>query len=133
MRIVNLTIYFLLLSFTSVLFFSCTESVRSVYAFSEKDFKAQKTDSAIIVIDNEHDRIDLSGKIEITQGECLLVLLNHQNDTVFSNIYQAVGNFKINQIFSTHQGTWKFYYYLTPVLESELPQGTLDFSIVVDH
>jgi len=71
----------------------------------------------------------LKGEIDLIEGECILILRNPEQDTIYHEIYQAPERVKLNREFSRSTGEWVFIYRIKK-LDDIQPSGSLNLQII---
>ncbi|MCF8363733.1 MAG: hypothetical protein K9G70_14035 [Prolixibacteraceae bacterium] len=111
---------------------SCVESGSTKFRVDYMEFSQQKNDSLNIYFTSATSPLFFSGEIELIDGQCDILLVNPENDTVFNEAYFPGDGVTINEDFEPVNGDWKFKYRLTEY-EDELPFGNLEFEFTYEN
>jgi hypothetical protein len=120
-----------LLTFIFSLFlvlFACDEIHVSVFPVVSIEYATQNKDSVIVDVETAGALIELKGFVEITEGECVLLMRNPEMDTIYTQTYIDPGKHKVNTSFLRTTGEWTFIYQ-TLMIEDVQPRGSIDLVI----
>ncbi len=137
----------LLWALCPILFISaCNETSVSRISIENEELTKAISDSALMDVEMPGSNIELSGKVALTEGECLVTLKCPSGDTLFNTVsateidtivqYKVVYSKKfaapirtsIKETFPRKLGRWTFYYEFKKVEETQ-PQGNYNFEL----
>jgi hypothetical protein len=113
-------------------FVSCVESGNTTFKVEYLEFSTTKNDSLNVYYTDAASPLMFSGKVELIDGRCDVLLVNPEADTVFDQTYLPGEGISINEEFAPVNGNWKFSYRLSEY-EEEQPFGNLEFQFTYEN
>ncbi len=125
-----------LLLFTII---GCSEKVTSTYNLSNPKLTKETKDSIFVEVDNSNSILQLTGTINLIEGQCEVILYDPHIDSlndgsterriVYNQIYKAPTRVKIDQQFAPSSGEHTLFYSVKR-FNDIAPDGNLKLELI---
>lgn len=124
--------FVVLVSIVLMFLYSCDESGKTTFKVEYTEISKTTIDSLDVYVTDAGGKLNLTGNLNLIDGQCELLMINPALDTVWLKVFEPDTDVTFNEVFDRNQGHWLFKYSLTEY-DDLVPFGNYEFELTYEN